>query len=244
MDPFTIDPIPSEMVKEDKRFLKLPHSDILFKPPFTLACIGAISSGKSSFIYTLVNKLYKNYYDEIVIFSGCLDSQEVWEKVNQRSVLFLNAFDDDAVMDYIKEIEQEQLKRVEAGKNRLRILMLCEDIVFDGFNKHRLGTLEKLTMTCRHYNISLIMALQHSKQISSGMRNQFFYWIIMRVVQNDLEKISHEHSNLLSPDQFINMYNDIQKQGKHEFLIVNYKKPMENRFSHRFTKEINIEDYK
>jgi hypothetical protein len=88
------------------------------------------------------------------------------------------------------------------------------------------------------------MALQHSKQISSGMRNQFFYWIIMRVVQNDLEKISHEHSNLLSPDQFINMYNDIQKQGKHEFLIVNYKKPMENRFSHRFTKEINIEDYK
>lgn len=244
MDPFTIDPIPSEMVKDDKRFLKLPHNEILFKPPFTLCALGGIGSGKSSFVYTMVNKLYKNYWDEVVVVCATLDSQEVWEKVNQRSVLFLNAFDDDAVMDYIKEIEQEQLKRVEAGKNRLRVLMVLDDIVFDGFNKNRVGTLEKLIMTCRHYNISIIMALQHSKQISSGMRDQIFHWIVFRVVQNDLMKIADEHSNLLRTDQFINMYNDIQKQGPHEFLVIDYKKPIQNRFTHRFVKEINIEDYK
>jgi hypothetical protein len=114
----------------------------------------------------------------------------------------------------------------------------------EGFNKHRIGTLENLIMTCRHYNITIVLALQHSKQVSSAMRNQIFYWIIFRLTQNDLDKIAMEHSNLLSTDQFINMYNDIQKQGKHEFLIVDYKKDIQNRFSHRFTNQINIEDYR
>jgi len=243
-DPFTIDPMPSEIVKPDKRFMKLAHNEILFKPPFTCCTLGAIGSGKTSFVYTLVNKLYKNYWDEVVVVCATLDSKEAWEKVNQRSVLFLNAFDDTAVMDYVKEIEQEQLKRVEAGKNRLRVLMVLDDVVMEGFNKNRVGTLEKLIMTCRHYNITIVLALQHSKQVSSAMRNQIFHWVIFRLTQNDLEKIASEHSNLLRPDQFINMYNDVQKEGKHEFLIVDYKKNINDRFSHRFTKQINIEDYR
>jgi hypothetical protein len=99
-------------------------------------------------------------------------------------------------------------------------------------------------MTCRHYNITIVLALQHSKQVSSAMRNQIFHWVIFRLTQNDLEKIASEHSNLLRPDQFINMYNDVQMKGKHEFLIVDYKKNINDRFSHRFTKQINIEDYR
>ena len=238
-----IEPIPSEIKMIDKRFLKLPDNEILFEPPFTMAVLGAIGSGKTSFIYTLVNKLYKKYWDEVVCIVATLDSKETWEKVNQRSVLFLNAFDDAAVMDYIKEVEQEQLKRKEEGKHPLRVLLMLDDIVFEGFNKNRVGTLEKLIMTCRHYNISIILALQHSKQISAAMRNQIFHWIIFRLTQVDLLKISLEHSGLLSPEHFINMYNDVQMKGKHEFLIVDYKKPIQERFSHRFTTPINISEY-
>jgi hypothetical protein len=238
-----IDVFPSEIKKADKRFLKLANNDILFKPPFTMACIGAIGSGKTSFVYTLINKLYKNYWDEVIVICGTLDSKKSWENINQRSILFLDVFDDDAIMEYVKEIEQEQLKREEDGKAPLRILMVLDDIVMEGINARRVGTLEKLTMTCRHYNISIILALQHSKQISAAMRNQIFHWIIFRLTANDLHKIAEEHGQLLNKDQFIKMYNDVQMNGKHEFLIIDYKKDIPNRFSHRFTKTINQLDY-
>jgi ABC-type glutathione transport system ATPase component len=238
-----IEPIPSENKKPDKRFLKLTNSDILFKPPFTAAVIGAIGSGKSSFVYTLVNKMYKNYWDECIIIVGTLDAKETWENINQRNVLFLNQFDDDAIMDYVKEIEQEQIKRREEGKSELRVLLLLDDVAMEGMNRHREGTLERLIMNCRHYNISILFALQHSKQISAAMRNQIMHWVILRLTANDLHKIAEEHSNLLTSEQFVNMYNDIQMKGKYEFLIVDYKKDLANRFSHRFTNIINQSDY-
>ena len=86
--------------------------------------------------------------------------------------------------------------------------------------------------------------LQHSKQVSPAMRNQIMYWVLFRLTQNDLEKVASEHGNLLSKDQFINMYADVMNKGKHEFMIINYKKPMAERFSHRFTNGIDVEKYK
>lgn len=238
-----IEPIPSEILPPDKRFDKLPNKEILFKPPFTMCVLGAIGGGKSSFTYTLVNKLYKNYFDECVVVCATIDSKESWEKVNQRSVLFLNIFDDDAFMDYIKELEHEQEERKAKGKHPLRVVLVLDDLVMEGFNARRAGTLEKLLMTCRHYFISVVFCLQHSKQISAAMRNQIFYWIILRLTANDLNKIAEEHGNLLNKEQFMKMYNDVQKKGKYEYLIINYKKPVNERFSHRFTKPINIQKY-
>ena len=238
-----IEIMPSEEYGVDKRFLKLPDNEILFKPPFTMCCVGSIGTGKSSFAYTLMNKLYKNYFDEFVVICGTIDSKATWEKVNQRTVLFLNAFDDDAMMEYIKDLEKVQEERKEKGKFPLRVCLLLDDIVFEGFNRNRVGTLEKLLMVTRHYNITVVLLLQHTKMISAAMRNQIFHWIVFRLTAVDLEKFAVEHSNLLNQKQFIEMYNDIQKKGKHEFLIVDYKKDMMNRFSHRFTTPINISEY-
>lgn len=238
-----IEIMPSEDYGIDKRFLKLPDNEILFKPPFTMACVACIGGGKTSFAYTLMNKLYKNYFDELVVISGTIDSKATWEKVNQRTVLFLNAFDDDAMMEYIKDLEKTQEERKEKGKFPLRVCILLDDIVFEGFNRNRVGTLEKLLMVTRHYNITVILLLQHTKMISAAMRNQIFHWIVFRLTAVDLEKFAEEHSNLLNQKQFKEMYNDIQKKGKHEFLIVDYKKDMLSRFSHRFTTPINISEY-
>jgi hypothetical protein len=148
------------------------------------------------------------------------------------------------LQDYIKDLEKTQEERKEKGKFPLRVCLLLDDIVFEGFNRNRVGTLEKLLMTCRHYNISVILLLQHTKMISSAMRNQIFFWIVFRLTAVDLVKFSIEHSNLLTKDEFIEMYNDIQKKGKHEFLIVDYKKDVFDRFSHRFTTPIDISQYK
>lgn len=238
-----IEPIPSEDLGEDKRFKKLPQHELLFPPPFTMCAIGAIGSGKTSFVYTLVNKLYKNYFDECVVICHTIDSKDSWEKVHQKNVLFLNVFDDKAFQEYIDEIEETNEERKSKGKFPLRVLLVLDDIVMEGFNKNRAGTLERLLMTCRHYFISVVFCLQHSKQISAAMRNQIFYWVILRLTANDLEKVAEEHSNLLTTKQFIKMYNEYQQKGKHEFIIINYKRPMMERFQHRFTKIINLKKY-
>lgn len=238
-----IGPIPSEMLPEDKRFKKLPHSDVLFKPPFTCAVLGAIGAGKTSFVYSLIDKHYKKYFDELVVISGTIDSKESWEKINQRNVVFLNALDDKSFKDYINDLELTQEKRKKEGKFPLRVLLVLDDIVFDGYNKNRASVLENLFMTCRHYFISIILCLQHSKQISAAIRNQIFYWVLYRLTANDLAKISEEHSNLLTSKQFIQMYNDYQKKGPREFIIINYKKPMKERFQWKFTQPIDINKY-
>lgn len=231
-----INPIPSENLGEDKKFDKLPHHDVLFKPPFTCAVIGAIGSGKSSFGFSMLDKHYKNYYDEVVVLCGTIDSKESWENIHQKNVLFLNAFEENAFEEYLDSLEADQEERKKKGKYPFRCCLVMDDIVFQGYNKHKAGTLDRLFMTCRHFNISVIIMLQHSKQISAAMRNQIMYWVLFRMTQNDMEKIADEHSNFLTSDQFKALYQSIIAKGRHEFMIIDYKAPFENRFRHRFRK--------
>ena len=217
---------------------------MLFKPPFTCVAIGAIGSGKTSFGYSLLDKHYIRYFDEVVVISGTIDSKEAWEKVHQRKIVFLDAFDENAFSAYIKQLEEDQEERKKKGKFPLRICLVMDDIIMEGFNKNRAGVIEKLMMTCRHYYISIILMLQHSKQISPAMRNQIFYWALFRLTKNDLEKVAIEHGNQLSKDGFIQLHSDIMEKGKHEFMIVDYKAPFNERFRHRFTKVIDLEPYK
>ena len=136
------------------------------------------------------------------------------------------------------QLEKDQLERQEKKKFPVRVAMVLDDVVFEGFNKNRVGYLEKLLMVTRHLNVSIIFMLQHSKMISAAMRNQIFYYVLMRVTTNDLEKIAEEHANHLTSKDFKKLYNSVQKSGKHEFMIIDYKAPYDQRFRHRFTKII------
>ena len=111
-----IRPIPSEDIGIDKRFLKLKHSDVLMKPPFVCAIIGGAGSGKTSFGYTALNDLYAKYYDEVVVISGTYEGQEHWENVNQKNVVFLKSFNDEAYKEYLEGIVEENEKRKKKGK--------------------------------------------------------------------------------------------------------------------------------
>jgi hypothetical protein len=233
-------PIPSEELPEDKRFKKLPHSDVLFKPPFTCITAGAIGSGKSSFGFSLLDKHYKNYFDEVVVLCGTIDSKPSWEAMKQKKIVFLNAFDEGDFKQYISQLEADQEERKAKGKFPIRVCLVMDDIVFDGFNKNGAGMLEKLMMTCRHYFISIIMMLQHTKQVSPAMRNQIMFWVLFRLTANDARKVANEHGNFLTDDEFLAMYQSIMAKGKHEFLIIDYKAPMEERFRHRFTRVLKL----
>lgn len=238
----TITPIPSEHRPPDKRFLKLEHHKYLFPPPFVCRVQGMIGAGKSAFLWTMLSDLYKNYWDEVVIFCGTKDSAHHWEKVPQRSVCLLHDWDPAAFMEYLKQLETDQMDRIAKGKQPLRICIAFDDMIATGiekpFNKKR-SPLEHLILICRHLNVSIILLTQDSKVgMTPAMRNNCMYHVLYRVQTADLAKVAEEHSNELTPKEFERMYHNVMSKGKHEFLIIDYKAAPERRFRYGFTKII------
>ena len=90
-------------------------------------------------------------------------------------------------------------------------------------------------LICRHeLNATVMICVQHSKQVNPAMRNNTLYQVILPVQKNDLAKIAEEHAGHLSTEEFMRMYYDIMGKGKHEFIVVDYKAPEPLRFRHRW----------
>lgn len=235
-----ISPIPSEDRGIDKKFLKLKHHKVLFKPPFTCHVEGMIGAGKTAFAYSLLNDLYKKYFDEVVVYSGTMDSKKHWETLPHKNVAVLHEWDAHSFSQYIKQLEHDQLKREEKGKRMLNICLLFDDMASEGLQKHsggRHSPLERLMLICRHLNVSVIILTQDSKIcMNPAMRNNCFYHILYRVQKNDIEKIAREHAGELTTDEFIRMYYHIMDSAPYQFMMIDYKADPSRRFRHGFTK--------
>jgi GTPase SAR1 family protein len=241
---FLIEGIPQRESLPDKKreqlLKKLPPEDREFLPktPATGIIYGAIGSGKSSLLYSWLKNMFPKYYDEVVIFCGSADSKEAFEALPQKNILFLTDYDDSAFTSYIEQLKADQLERMSKGKRPLNIFIGLDDIVFSQAigSKGKPSMVERLMLICRHeLNATVIICVQHSKQVNPAMRNNTLYHIITRLQRNDLEKVASEHCNNLTEKDFIDMYFDIHKEP-HQILIVDYKAPPDKRFRHGFNK--------
>ena len=43
--------------------------------------LGQSGSGKSSFVYSVLKKYYNKFFDQILIFSGTVDSNSAWGRI-------------------------------------------------------------------------------------------------------------------------------------------------------------------
>ena len=235
-------PIPSENHGVDKKFLKLPHHKILFKPPFTLHVEGMIGSGKTTFAWSLLKKHYKNYFDEVVVYCGTLDSKHHWEKLPYKNVVVLNEWNPEEFDKYITQLETDQEERKEEGKRMLNVMILFDDMAAQGLAKTHAGKnspLEHLMLVCRHLNVSVAILTQDSKIcMKPAMRNNCFFHVLYRVQRNDIEKIAKEHSGDMTPEEFIRLYYRVMDLKPYNFLIIDYKAKPSKRFRMGFTKVI------
>jgi Poxvirus A32 protein len=244
---FQIEPVPQRETLADKkrdRILKrLAAEEREFLPPMPCTAIiyGAIGSGKSSLLYSWLKNLFPNYYDECVIFCGSADSKEAFESVPQKRVVFLTDYDDEAFTDYINKLKEHQLERMEAGKAPLNIFIGMDDIVFSQSisSKGKPSMAERLMLICRHeLNASVIICVQHSKQVNPAMRNNTLLHVLTRLQRNDLQKVAEAHCNHMTEREFMDMYYDIMKEP-YQFLVVDYKANPSKRFRHGWTRIYN-----
>lgn len=201
-----------------------------------------IGSGKTAFLWSMLNDFYKNYFDEVVVYVGTKDSARHWEALPQKAVCVLHDWNPAAFHKYLDQLEADQETRKAKGKRPLNVCIAFDDMIATGIDKHHGGRhspLEHLILVCRHLNVSIIILTQDSKTgMTPAMRNNAMYHVIYKVQTNDLAKVADEHSNDLTSAEFIKMYHSVVDRAPHQWLMVDYRAPTAKRFRTGFSKII------
>jgi hypothetical protein len=227
--------MPSEKRPEDKRFKKLPFSAKIPKPPFTMLIVAPIGQGKSSTIYTMLNNWYKGYIDELVVYNGTKDSNRAWLELPAKEVILLNEWNESEFFDYVKALEDDQQERIDNGKPPLNVFIVFDDMITDRiFSRGRSTALDQFIIKIRHIPASLIMSSQSYKLVSTTARRNMTHLAIMPVNEDEINKVAEEHSGLQTRDAFIKMYKSIIATRPRNYLVIDYRDDIKNRFKERF----------
>ena len=234
--------IPSENKPTDKRFKLLKYK--LPKLPATFMILGRCGSGKSSILYSLINEGYthkgKSLFDEAAIFLGSMDSVEAFDQLPIKNKAILHEFQPDEFEKYVEDLRKHQLERLAKKKRPLNIALIFDDFVGQNLLKHYNGKaspLERLALTSRHeLNASIFLLSQCYKNTgfsSPSMRNNTTTYVIANMTKPEIEKIAEEHCNDYTPDQFVEIYNEMMKTP-FNFMVIDYRRPLDDRITERF----------
>ena len=251
MEELQIKQIPSEVKPRDKRLDKMKYKDSLPVIPSNIMLLGRCGSGKSSCLYTMLSEGYvtpkgKSVFDEMIIYLGTMDSVDTFKKLPCKNLIVLHEFNPTHFEEYLDDLKVHQMERLDKGKPALNVCIVFDDFVGMGLLQHKNGKaspLERLMLTSRHEcNATVIFCSQTYKNNGLGnptIRNNVNYYILYNLARKDIEKIAEEHCGAMTPEQFMSMYEETQKVP-YQFLMVNYKKPDSERFTHGFTKPLGV----
>ena len=217
----------------DKLHKKYPD---LPAPPFRMIVLGQSGSGKSSFVYSMLKKYYKGYFDQIVIFSGTVDSNSAWNKIKDHqgdSPQVFNEYDGQAVETYLEQIECEHTRAVGDGDHPNRILLVFDDLVCDGIsNRHKMAIMDKLfVQISRHYHVSVMILTQYYTALNRNQRAiNCSHIVIYPISKNDLDVVAIDHTPAgMDTNQFKSVINGIHARKPFNFAVLNYTLPPHKR---------------
>lgn len=239
-----VNTIPSENKPKDPRFKQLKYN--LPKLPATFMILGRCGSGKSSILHSLLTEGYvykgKSLFDEACIFLGSMDSVNTFESLPIKNKVILHDFDPEDFETYVEDLRKHQMERLSQNKRPLNIALIYDDFVGQNLLKRqkngKSSPLERLALTSRHeLNASIFLLSQCYKNTgfsSPSIRNNTTTYVICNMTKPEIEKIAEEHCNNYTPDQFIQVYNEIQKTP-FNFMTIDYRRPLDDRIRERFT---------
>jgi hypothetical protein len=226
---------------EDRKVKSLDKR--LFGHPFRAVVVASSGGGKSSFIYSLMKqkRMYGEFFDQILIWNGSPRYNDQYRKLKHTSVY--NEYNETEIkelMDGIKELQEERKKE---GKRYLRILFVFDDYSSKGLTKRNaINIVDDIFCSGRNAGISVIITSQVYKHINRNCRmTNVTHLVVMGVNQEMLKEIAEEHqSELATPDDIVNIYSTIRQEDNYGHLIVDYTRPMKERFR-TLNKVYNVE---
>ena len=248
-----IAPIPSELKPKDKRIEKLRYKE-LPKLPVTMVQLGRVGSGKSSILYSLLTEGYvygknkKSVFDEMIFYVGNKESNAALEKIKCSNKCILHDFVETDFEEYLDNLKQHQLERLEKNKHPLQCAVVFDDMAGVQLLKKQknknYSVLERLLLTSRHEAHCSVFFL--SQVYKSGgfttplCRNNVMCWTISNMSKPEMEKIAEDHSQQYSPKEFLAMYNKAMEKP-YNFITVDYRRPLNERIWERFSGPLTME---
>lgn len=243
-----IKPIQSENKPKDKRIAKLNKA--LPKIPSNFLIAGRVGTGKSSCLYSLLTEKSgyivngKSIFDEMIIFVGNGESDWALEKIPCKNMVILHEFSTDALDNYLEDLRQHQLERLDKNKPPLNACIIFDDMATQDLIKKRNGKspLVSLILTSRHeLNCTTFFLTQVVK--SSGfqvpaVRNNITTWIVYDMSKPEAEKIIEDHCNNFEPRDLEAQYEKLMAKP-HNFMVIDYRRPLDQIITERFTKVLH-----
>jgi hypothetical protein len=210
--------------------------------------LGQCGSGKSSILYSLLSEGYtygkskKSIFDEGIVYIGTQDAIEAFEKLPIKNHIVLQEFDADDFEEYMNDLKQHQMEKLSRNKAPMNTIIIFDDFVGQGLMKHHKGKaspLERLALTSRHEaNCSLVFCSQifrGSGFAEAVVRNNITIYILAQMSRPEIQKIAEELSGDMTPDEFIQIYDKVMSKQRYNFMVMDTRRPLDQRWTERFT---------
>lgn len=218
------------------------------KLPANALILGQCGSGKSSVLWSLISEGYtygknkKSIFDEGIVYLGTQDAVDAFKKLPIKNHIVLQEFDPDDFEEYLSDLKKHQMERLEKNKSPLNTVIIFDDFVGQNLMKHNRGKaspLERLALTSRHEcNASLIFCSQvfrNSGFAHPVVRNNITTYILAQMSRPEISKIAEELSGDMTPEEFIEIYDKIMAKRKYNFMVMDTRRPLSERWTERFT---------
>jgi hypothetical protein len=239
--------IPSEAKPKDKRLEQMKYRESLPAHPANVCILGRCGSGKSCWLWSALNHGYvdakgKSVFDEILVYLGTMDAVDAFKNLPCDNIAVMNEFDPEAFMTYLEDLKAHQMERLSKGKPPLNICIVFDDFagksLMKPMKKGGSSPLEHLLITSRHEASASIFycsqAYKNNGFSTPIARNNMTHYVIYSMGRAEMEKVAEEHCGDMTEEQFLDWYFKVMKT-KHNFIMINYKKPIEERYTERFT---------
>lgn len=225
----------------DAKLLKVDKD--LPKPPFRWVVQGSTMCGKSTQIFNIIFKWYRDYFDRFYIYCGSEEDIEKYKILTRKNKMSKKLWiSKDVDMSELEELYDEL---EEENKNKMvRSLLVFDDQAFNNINSlsKKKNTIDKIMMAGRHINISFLMSTQQYSALNKNVRSiNVSAFTLFGCNDDELELIGKEHSNHLTKDQFVEMAKK-HTSKKYSHIVIDRNKDIGEKFRNMYFEPIKISE--
>lgn len=215
---------------------KNPDSDVVGKHPFRTMVVGNSGSGKTVLMLTLLNNFFKDYFDELWLFSPTYGVDDTWDSLDwpEDKVHVVKDFSEDEVQNLLDR-QMNDIRRKGILKSK-KVLLVADDQINSPQFLNSAVWQSYMTLG-RHENVSTLIATQKYNKLPFIWRAQMSNLFIFNSDnEEELETIMNEQKLAsLTRRQFRELFLDVTREPYH-FLTINKQ---EARRSHRYRQNLD-----
>ncbi len=223
----------------------------LFPIPFKLAIIGKSQmSGKTTIVLNLLANSkfgFRDIFDGEDIFlitNNKLDNKlKMLAKAKEIPKSNIMEYDEDRLEVLYEMLEDDFLNSVELKEKPTPKLLVFDDVAYSGdlaSRKSKQNIVNKIVMNGRHAMISSIFTSQKYSLLNTGIRTNLTGAILFATNSKEIELMESDLNFLPTKRDFINLYRETTNEGRNNFMVVNFKNPIETRYLNKNFEPIKV----